>query len=389
MQRETKYIIEVLSDFIAGRKSNAPDEIDWDAIAAVSRTQQIEGIVYSQCKSFLPPEQTRRLEKGFQAAVISYYERQSVAQLLTEFFNAEQIPYYYVKGLVIAAYYPVPELRVMGDLDIVVHREDFLKIHGYLMKHGFQLDSNLEDREWQYYKNSLEYELHDRLIYSEMVNRPEFQPFFNCAWDYVQDGKLDVSFHFVYLLAHLYKHLLNSGVGFRSFLDVALMAKSEPDLNWDWIKEALDALGLAGFASVCFAFIERWFRIGLPVRTEQISQDFFEQATEQIFKNGAFGFDNEENRQNKVYHSIAGSHFKTGKMLSNCFKQMFPPYRIMKTLKYCSYLNGRPCLLPFAWAHRHWKFILEGKNHTDTLKDQFITAEKLKDRNEYFRNWGV
>ena len=48
------------------------------------------------------------------------------------------VPYVILKGTSAAQYYPHPELRAMGDIDIITRREDFRKSCNMLLENGFK-----------------------------------------------------------------------------------------------------------------------------------------------------------------------------------------------------------------------------------------------------------
>lgn len=133
--------------------------------------------------------------------------------------------------------------------------------------------------------------------------------FFNDCWKYVEDGAVDPSFHFLFLLLHLRKHFINMGVGFRQFMDVAVLEREE--LNWPWIEKKLRELELWAFAEKVFALNEVWFGVAPPLGIEPVDQSFIGEATELILRNGVFGFDNKENKHNVAVNIVKseGSSF--------------------------------------------------------------------------------
>ena len=44
---------------------------------------------------------------------------------------------------------------------------------------------------------------------------------------------LNPSYHFAFLLLHLAKHMASSGAGVRMYLDLAIMLKNEPNIDFD------------------------------------------------------------------------------------------------------------------------------------------------------------
>ena len=57
---------------------------------------------------------------------------------LFEAFEQNGIVYMPLKGCNIKKLYPKPELRSMGDVDILIHPEDHERIHSVMEEQGFQ-----------------------------------------------------------------------------------------------------------------------------------------------------------------------------------------------------------------------------------------------------------
>ena len=335
----------------------------------------------------MPQEVLEKFKKAYDAALYCSLRRSVEMSAISSAFHALGIEFFTIKGWCICHYYPVPQLRTMGDLDLVIHREDRMKANEYLLRHGYSIVTQLQDREWQYEKNGLEYELHDHLIYDETINLKSHEEFFNDFWPYVREGKLDVSFHFLFLLAHLRKHLMNSGAGFRMFMDLALMSMKETELNWSWIRERLDKLEIKEFARICFALIERWFGIKMPIESAALDEGFYEKATQSVFANGIFGFDNKENRKNMAVNKARrGSTFA---MLSSVADSIFPSYHRMLNSPHYRYLDDRPYLLPVAWTHRMLRGLKNYNKAVSLVSFGFATKKEVSRRDEYLKKWGL
>ena len=308
---------------------------------------------------------------------------------IEETFRENGIVFFLIKGPVVAQYYPVPALRTMGDLDIVIHREDRDRAHEILLQLGFANTSHLEDREWQYFRNDLEYELHDHLVYRETVNREKLEAFFNDFWLFVKEGKLDAGFHFLFLLLHLRKHLMNNGAGFRMFMDLALTGMKESELNWPWIREKLEELELLPFAQVCAGFIHRWFGVVLPLEEKLPDHAFYEAATEAVLANGVFGFDNAENRVNSTANIARQMGYWRLELVRRTLRLVFPPYHMMLKSRYGGFVENRKWLLPAAWVYRLFRAsgpILRGQRD---LPFHHVSGEQVRQRDEYLRQWGL
>lgn len=387
LEPEKKLLVCCLSDFIGGRESKSPSNCNWNRLYLFSELQQLSATVYSQCREFLPPE--TKFPNAYAAAVYSYMKRNDELRRISEAFNSHNIDFFLVKGPVIAQYYALPALRTMGDMDIVVHAEDRQRAHELMTGQGFKNVAKAGDREWLYYKDGLEYELHDRLIYEEISNSGPIEAFFQDPWQYVNNGALDPSYHFLFLLVHLRKHFMNSGVGFRQFVDLALMAQKEERLNWPWIRECLGELELLPFASTCFGFIKKWFDITIPLPVKIPDDAFYEETTERIFAGGVFGFCDQENSKNAVFNAARQGKNAKLAMAGRAAGLLFPSYDAMRTNEHYCFVDGKPFLLPAAWGYR-WirnaKLILKRKRRVPEL---FASKDELAKRDKFLKKWGL
>ena len=392
MDKEGKYFISILSDHISQKKTEPQSDIDWKKIYKLAHNHQVGGIVYRQCKSFLPDDINACFFEQYAVALYSYANYSNEINILKDTFLEQNVEMFTVKGLDIAQYYPFPALRTMGDIDIVVHTDKRTKADEILHQLQYTAHSRREDIEWMYRKQGMIIELHDHLVYKQVINKNEIEGFFNNCWIYVERGKMDASFHFLYLFAHLRKHLMNSGIGFRQFMDIAIMSKNETALNWEWIEKKLIELNLKDFSSMCFGFIQKWFDITIPIAVKkEIEDEFYKDVTNQILDNGVFGFDNLENTTNAAVNAARKNKVSCIGMLKSALWYVFPSYQALSDMKYYPYLAGKPFLLPVAWIHRFfrgiciWNFTRAKRR----MKLKFASSETIKKRDEYLKKWGL
>ena len=119
--------------------------------------------------------------------------------------------------------------------------------------------------EWPCERNGLHFELHDLLIKNDEQATKKQLRFFRDLMPYVKENTLDWNYHFLFMIAHLRKHFLFSGVGIRQFMDIAVLIKDGPDLDWKWIEKKLGELEIRRFAHACYSLIEYWFGITPPI----------------------------------------------------------------------------------------------------------------------------
>ena len=391
MTAEQEFFLQILADHLAGKNTAPRVGVDWRALSQFAHAHQVEGIVYIQCRDFMPAEVCAFCRRFYKVSLFYYANRKTLIQNIREAFSANDIPFFIAKGLEVAKYYPVPSLRTMGDTDLIVHAHDRERAAKTLANLGFAYDYEYTGKEQIFSYNRMEVELHYDLVYEEVVTLAEHQAFFNNCWDYVQDGELDHSFHFLYLITHLRKHLMNQGVGFRQFMDISTVARNDASLNWPWIEEKLDELRLRRFLEVCFALTERWFGIAAPIRTARPEETFIERAAEKIFADGVFGFDNKENDISVVSNEVR--NFKGPRWmarLSMIRKHAFPGYRHFQGSERYAFFQGKPWLLPAAWCYRAY-LMLRGETETGkAYLNRIMTPGQVLDaREKELQEWGL
>lgn len=403
MKVEQYFFIQILRDHIHGNDSApAEDPIDWKKMGEYAEEQALSGLVYVQTKSYfkqhpeIAPDVADKLHKGFYSDVYLSVNRNAELNAIARRFG--EIPMVLMKGSLVREYYPVPELRSMGDIDIVIHTEHRQQTDVAMLSEGYNkfVDNHAV---WTYDKNSIEFEIHDHMFYEYLSNDIDYRGYFDQVWDhaYLLDGSknmyiVDESFHFLYLITHMAKHITNKGMGFRSFLDlVFLCQKAGRRMDWGRIQAELESLKLLNFTKTCFALCERWFAVTMPLESAPLEENFYEAVTEKMFCDGIFGLENEQNeaahsakeikRSSKPYWQAA-----IGMMIHH----LFPPYRDIQLIPWYSFVDGRPWLLPAAWVYR-WFYTATHKfrDSKDLLLEPIAKRSVIERREQLIRDWGL
>lgn len=216
MTKEQMFFLQVLADYLLCKRTDVPEtNLDWRQLCKYANSHSVGGIVYQQCKTALTAEMGlseigKALANEQQVACYSFIRNQNAYEELKKIFWNERIRFSTVKGLEVAGVYPIPALRTMGDLDIVMSRTDRDRVHEKMLQNGFVLHGGGNEK--HYVKGPVTVELHYALAYGgEDVNTRRTE-YFNSFWDHIasdEEGQccLDYSFHFLFLLWHLMKHL--------------------------------------------------------------------------------------------------------------------------------------------------------------------------------------
>lgn len=132
---------------VVGRKRIDRDNIrpvDWGRLAELARRHQVEPFVYeaiqaADCENRLPGEvRTQLLLEYHKTGMRNAYVRKRLGEALDE-ASRKGIRVMLLKGAVLAyGYYPRPELRALGDIDLLIREEDFRGLRGVLELFGYQ-----------------------------------------------------------------------------------------------------------------------------------------------------------------------------------------------------------------------------------------------------------
>lgn len=385
---EQAVFLQIINDYIHNRKSII-DNVDWNQLFQYSQAHQLTTIVYAQCKCCMPADICSIFRETSMRIIAHNIRFKSDIDSVLLKFKEKGIKACLVKGFAISEYYPVWQHRSMGDADILTKYKD--EASSVLMSCGFLCKAK-GDNEYIFFKNQFEIELHNLLEYdSDEVGSDKNKVFFNSFDRYIHDDVLDISFHFLYLFLHLRKHLMKYGVGFRQFLDIAVLTERCKKIDWTWVAEKGQELDLLEFIKTVLALNERWFGIDSPIPCASINDAFACEATEYIFNNGVFGQIHGEDMQQLRIIRAQNDQYTFFDMLKNAFKMIFLNYHAMCSLDYCGFLRKHPLLLPYAWLKRICLLLRRKglKKESKKLKHSFVSKNEIQDQNLFFEKWGL
>lgn len=398
-----RYFLQVLRDFVHSQKSQPPDcALDWNYLEYLGQIHGLGGILFVQCKNIEPDsveifKHLNGLREQFLSSVQQSICQQADFLNLEEAFNCEKIPFIPIKGQILRDYYPVPELRTMGDTDLLILSRDRQKTHKLMKRLGYQAKVD-NHAVWTYQCRFLLYEIHDHILYESLVNHLDYQSYFDHVWDCAkqipENSRYDISpeFHFLYLAAHTAKHMINQGNGFRPFLDmVFFVQRYKQQIDWKWIAAQLEQLKLLNFVQKCFALCERWFDVEMPIPHCNPGEKFYLEATRKTFQDGLFGAKNAENRIGVSAKVIRRSRFPyLPTALGMTVRKLFPPYRDMQLIPWYSFVDGRPYLLPAAWLYRFYYCARNKFRHSKKLlAEPYVRRKAIEERERLISDWGL
>lgn len=335
-------IIALLKSAVTGQALPLPEDFDLEQALPLIRKNNITALAFEGaacCGIDRGTPAMGQLFRGY-CRMLQHSEGQ-LRQLEGIFraFEAAGIDYLPLKGVNMKPLYPKPELRYMGDGDILVHREDFPRIEPIMEGLGFVCKGvSTNGQDWIH--RDLYLELHNNLVPDQ---NKDLYPFFQDVWQ----RQLTVEGHrhimtaedtWIFLFVHIAQHFRDSGIGCRYILDLWVYLRANPELDWQAVEARLNEIGLSNFHGYLLSVIRAWFADGpLDPRSQVI--------TELIFSGGSWG-----DEMSRVLSLTVRDSKTAGGRMTYAVKTLFPGVEVLKG-KY-TVLQKAPWLLPAVWVYR-------------------------------------
>jgi len=286
------------------------------------------------------------------------------------------VPYVILKGSSAAQYYPNPDYRMMGDIDVMTRREDFDTACQQLMDHGYRITSQL-NRETSLEKNGVTTELHRRFA---TLNDPEKA---KCLDDLIIENinpthVLPDPVNGLVILEHISQHMVG-GLGLRQIIDwMMFVDKCLPDEKWQEFYCLVKRIGLEKLAIVTTRMCEMY--LGLPERQWCAAADheLCQQLMEYILSSGNFGSKRTTDKDISENAFAYASNFRAAFKLLK--KQGLANWKAAQRHK---------ILQPFAWIYQAFRYASKGLKRErafSKLKAEYLAGTR---RNALFDALGV
>ena len=272
---------------------------------------------------------------------------------LVDVLEKHGVEYVIVKGQTTASFYPLPESRVPGDIDVFVSPHDISRI-GDIFKQEFGV--NLPPLDFSRHQETemlggVLVEVHNRLAdlsvgkhrrYWDKLYADCFSEARTVLINNKQVKTLDATRNILYTFQHLYFHLLVMGVGLRQLIDLAvLMHTHKSDYSVDELRRHLLSLGLYdAFCAIGWVLVKK---LGLPISSfpftiEEKHKKYESRLLNEIFRHGNFGKYNRVVDKAGILHTLETAfvfikHSMLFFRLSPCEILMFVPRRLSLAFK--------------------------------------------------------
>jgi len=382
MKAIQKGIIMLVDAALTGQHRILPDGVRLEDLVQIAQRHNIALMAYYGAVNCGIDRSHEQMQRLFQLAAVSMatteHQKRENMRLLSA-FAAAQIDYAQLKGAILRPYYPVTEMRTMGDLDVLIRMEQYEKIQNVMEDLGYHFVREY-NHELVWKHNIAEVELHRWL--ADCDDRLA-SGYYADGWAFFkqENGRYMMSPEdtCVFLFVHFSKHYRFGGIGIKHLTDLWVYQKGHPNLDQSYIQRELEKIRLDEFYRNVCRTMDAWFAGGPwdPV---------IWQITTEIIESGQYGL-----RQKEEAASVLCKGSENIHRARMCYfwNRLFPGFFQMKQTY--PLLKRFPVLLPIFWVIRWGRLLIKKPEKLLRLlrKQEGYSTDVLNERKKMLEMVGL
>lgn len=369
-KRIAAYVIKLVASVVNGVAPPENDNADWQEIIVFARKQSVLNLVAYAADSLKskPDERTMRFLDEFRMQkMIVEAQQELAAGDACKKLDEMGVRHMLLKGSVMKNFYPSPDMRTMGDIDILVEAARCNEVVKAFIADGFKfvgegdLHSNVKKgNAYIEFHRSMVDSCHETLsaYYGDGFRLPH-----SCEKS-EYEYKLSNEDFYVFLVAHIAKHYRYGGTGIRSLLDLYVYEKALPSLDFNYINGELEKIGLLVFCNKVRKITYDWYSGNFDGE--------FDIMSEYIVSGGVYGIEGTSMQNSFILDNI-DENIRL-KKIKKFFGIIFLGYNDMK-IRY-PVLENKKFLLPLFWIVRFFDTLI---HNPSSAKGQLDASKKIMD----------
>lgn len=384
MEATKQGVIHLLKSAITGEAYPLPENFDLDKEYPALKVHHMDALLYEgavRCGiSRGTPVMRMLFQKYCQHLLVSEGQQRQVTRI-TAAFEENNIDYLPLKGCRMKSLYPKPELRYMGDADILIRMEQYGRVVSAMKELGFT-EGPETNHEFHWDHPELNVELHKRLV---STFNTDFCAYYGDGWQRATEHtghcwSMSPEEEWIFLFTHFAKHFRAGGIGCRYVVDLWVFLRTHPHMDDEYIRKAMEELQLLEFYGNIRDLIAVWFENRTLDQKTELMTDY-------IFNSGSWG--GMESRLLSL--SLRKTTTSTGSKNKLVFlwQTAFPDMLFMK--KQYPVLKKVPWLLPVFWIYRLVRklFFERGKIQKTKKNIDMLTSENLTAQKQLMDYFGI
>ena len=363
LDKEQTYLLELIKASLFNITPEFPENVNLKKVFELAKAQCIVPLIASHV-----PEEYRNEWIGISCQskaryMQMLYEQNSLCGLL----RSNSIPFVIFKGTAAAIYYPSPSLRTFGDIDFYVPEDYFGSARNLLKHNGFRFIEN-NDRHYEYVKNGICFELHNRISRQgvfdiDHIVVKDIDSAVECSVNNATFPCLPTYKNGLILLWHLAHHLKSSGIGYRQTIDWMMFVYKElDDSTWnEHFRSLANEAGLEKIAITVTYMCKKWLGLTKDISwCDSADENIADQLLIRIIDDGNFGHDRAPSETIKKSMKEEGTfkYLQRSGMLTWPLAQKYAFFR------------------PFAWLYQLFRYAGKGSSGLYSGKKVFMNNKK-------------
>lgn len=346
MNEVQRGVVMLLRSAVTGERLTLPEGFVIEGAEEIIAKHHIGVPVYAgaaQCGVAMDTPYMMKLFQHYCLQLMRSERQMQAVEALCRAFDEAGVDYMPLKGCNMKKLYPKPELRLMGDADILIRPEQYALIRPAVAALGFT-EVQESDHELIWNSRDLHLELHKRLIPSY---NQDYYAYFGDGWRLAKPISgtrygMSPEDEYIYIFTHFAKHYRDGGIGLRHVLDLWVYRRACPELDEAYIRRELKNLQLEDFYLNICRLLETWFDNEPCDSVSDFITDF-------LFDSGSWG-----KYANHAISAAAKSARREGSAgkgrRAALLQALFPSAKVL-SLRY-PVLEKHPWLLPVMWPVR-------------------------------------
>lgn len=400
LSKEQRTLLMLLRSSLWRDSVAIPPDMDWAVTGKYAKEQGVLSFLYDgavTAKAEVPAELLTKWKNAtFQGVIRNERLLHAQDELLT-WFEQAGILCVVLKGSSVARYYPQPDLRVLGDIDVLVDKSDVDTAREILEQHGYAFHESDHEFHMGFTRPGSYVELHYNV--TKLPDSAGGRAAGKVIDTFLSDIKqscignhrfptLSETNQAIMLLLHMIRHMFESGIGLRQLCDWAVYMASVETTNFEnGTLSILEQCGLKKYAEIATRACIKY--LGLSEENmawcECVSEEECGLFISDVFREGNMGSANHERMASWLIDSSEmGNKSSSLKALIVRLNQL--AYLHFPVVKKC------PLLLPLFWLYLpvryFWRAML-GKRPKRSLQNAVKNAKKQRDLYETVKAFDI
>ncbi len=405
MTIQFQQMLNVLKQSVFGKKTDYILDEEYEKIFELALRQGIFPLVYPVIS---PKQENPSLQwEGIFLKTIATNERkQYCLKKIIDNLDKEGVEYCVLKGCTVATSYHMPELRVSGDIDLLIPPEKEKTVMTTLENMGMTISPRGKEKHHfeAHDKSGGLIEVHVRLYskrFEDVVLKNKFtfsQPFINIeTYSGFSVNSLGVEDGLYFLTAHLIKHFVKEGCGIRQITDLLAYINSYKDeINIEEYFTVLREIKFENFIKNILGIGVKYFDLDF----DDYSLDMADKILTDVEKGGTFGFGEVERlgfyenflrRREEIGKEEFSAKIGKKRRIS-ILKSVFLPSRRFLISKGYKYLERSFIFYPIAYANRIFDvlmMLIKRKRSLSAFKYNEAENPTIDQRTKLMRDMGI